>query len=367
MKKIISMGVRTALYAVIASGAALLAAVPGMAQQPVKIGVGGSNFLNLTYYYLTLPGPLGYWKEEGFDVDVFPVSGSTEAAQQLAVNNLDFAEMNASVIIQSNTEHDLPIRAVITNGTVGWGLAVKKGGAIKSAADLKDRTIGIVSLSSGGIPLLRSFIASAGLDPDTDVTLIATGVGAPALTALQSGRVDALMYWSSALVGFINAEPEIDIIRDPEWLKMPDFTFSTSKRVMDENPKMVEGIARGVAKAMVFAAANPDCVRQIQWKFYPDTKPTGVDEEEAIRNELALLDAVLEEQKFAAEINPDNMVAAASVSALGSVQDFLFEAGVITDKVDPKQLVVADNSFWQKVNDFDKAEIEAQAKACELP
>lgn len=349
-----------ALAAIVAS------AVPSSAQQSVKIGVGGSNFLNLTYYYLTLPGPLGYWKEEGYDVDVFPVSGSSEAAQQLAVNNLDFAQMNASVIIQSNTEYKLPVRAVVTNGTVGWGVAVKKDGPIKSVADLKGRTVGIVSLSSGGIPLLRSFAAGAGLNPDSDLTLIATGVGAPALLALQSGRVDALMYWSSALVGFKNVDANIEVLRDPNWQKLPDFTFSTTQKKMDEDRKMVEGIARGMAKAMVFAAANPDCVRQVQWKYYPDTKPTGVSEEEAAKSDLSLLAAVLEEQRLAEELNPNKMVAGASPEALDAYQNLLFDAGIIKNKVDTKQLVAGDADFRESVNNFDKAAIEAQAKACTI-
>ena len=38
---------------------------------------------------------------------------------------------------------------------------------------------------------------------------------------------------------------------------------------------MVEAIVRGAAKATLFAMTNPEAVRQIQWKYFPDTKPTG--------------------------------------------------------------------------------------------
>src|SRR5580692_1824503 len=88
--------------------------------QPVKIAVGGTSVLDISYYFLLLPGPLGYWEKEGYKVDVFPISGSSESAQQLAVNNLDFSEMSASVIIQANTEQSVPLRALITNFTLGW-------------------------------------------------------------------------------------------------------------------------------------------------------------------------------------------------------------------------------------------------------
>lgn len=359
--------IRAAMIAASAAGSmATSAHCASAADQSVKIGVGGSNFINLTYWYLTLPGPLGYWKQEGYDVQVFPISGSQEAAQQLSVNNLDFAEMNAGVIIQSNTEHKLPVRAVVTNGVVGWGVAVKKDGPIKTAADLKGRNVGIVSLSSGGIPLLKSYLKGAGLNPESDVNFIATGAGAQPLSALQSGQVDALMYWSSALVGFQAANAGLTVLRDPVWRTLPDFTLSSSQKKMDEDPKMVEGIARGMAKAMVFAEANPDCVRRMQWKYYPDTKPTGVTDDEAAKRDLALLAAVIDEQVKARALNPENLVATASVTAFGVYQDFLFDAGILTTKVNPAQFTVGDAKFWQRVNNFDKAAIEAEAKACKI-
>jgi NitT/TauT family transport system substrate-binding protein len=358
--------IRVAMIAAMAAASVAISADVAAADQSVKIGVGGSNFINLTYFYLTLPGPLGYWKQEGYDVQVFPISGSQEAAQQLSVNNLDFAQMSASVIIQSNTEHKLPVRAVVTNGVVGWGVAVKKDGPIKTVADLKGRNVGIISLSSGGIPLLKAYLKGAGLNPESDVNFIATGAGAQPLSALQGGQVDALMYWSAALVGFQAANAGLTVLRDPAWHTLPDFTLSTSQRKMDEDPRMVEGIARGMAKAMVFTEANPDCVRRIQWKYYPDTKPTGVTDDQAAKRDLALLAAVVDEQVKARELNPDNFVAATSATAFGAYQDFLFDAGILTTKVNPAQFQVGDAKFWQRVNNFDKAAIEAAAKACKI-
>lgn len=341
------------------------AAIAGAELKEVKIGAGGSSFLDISYYYLLLPGPLGYWEKEGYKVDVFPISGSSEAAQQLAVNNIDFAQMSAGTIIQANTEHSLPVRGLVTNITVGWGIAVPKDGSIKTVADLKGKKIGIVSLSSGGIPLLNSFLKSNGLDPEKDVTLIASGVGAQAMLALENDQVQGLMYWSSALVGFQNSNPNLVILQDPAWAKMPDYSFATSQKTIDENPEMVEGIARGMAKAMVFAAANPDCARKLQWKFYPDTKPSGVDEAKATANDLAMISVLLRDQANAAKMNSDGMVAGVSTQAMGAYQDFLFDSGVVTRKVDPSGLVIADGpAFWAKVNNFDKAEIEAQAREC---
>lgn len=336
------------------------------ALENVRIAIAGTSFLDISYFPLLLPSALGYWEEEGYKAEVFPISGSSEAAQQLAADNIDFAQMAGASIILANAQHSVPIRTLITNFALGWGVAVKKDGPIKSAADLKGKNIGIVSVSTGGVSLVKSFVRKSGLDPDTDVTMIATGVGAQPLLALQNDQVQALMYWSSALVGFQSMDPNLTILKDPAWAELPDYSFATSQKVIDEKPAMVEGISRGIAKAMVFAAANPDCVRQLQWKFYPDSKPTNVDEETAIANDLAKVSILLEDQALASKLNPNGFVAGASAEAMGKYQDFLVEYGILTEKVDPETLVIPDSlAFFTKINDFDSAAIEADAKACD--
>jgi NitT/TauT family transport system substrate-binding protein len=197
------------------------------------------------------------------------------------------------------------------------------------------------------------------------VTLIATGVGAQALLALQNDQVQGLMYWSSALVGFRNRDPNLEIMQDPAWARLPDYSLATSARTISEKPKMVEGIARGMVKAMVFAAANPDCARKLLWKFYPDTKPTGVDEEKAAANDLAMISVLLRDQANATKLNPDGLFAGVSTQAMAVYQNLLFDAGILTKKVDPNTLAIPDGpAFWSRINNFDKAAIAADAKTC---
>jgi hypothetical protein len=88
---------------------------------------------------------------------------------------------------------------------IDWGIGVLQDRPIKSVADLKGKKIGIFSLGTGGMPLLKGYLRANGINPDKDVQIIATGAGAPALEALRSDRVQALMFWGSALTGFQNA------------------------------------------------------------------------------------------------------------------------------------------------------------------
>ena len=144
----------------LAGASALAAAAPLAArgQAPlrrVKIAVGTTN-LNLAYPWLTLPIALNYWREEGYDVEVLPVGASLQALQQMVAGNVDFAQLNSSVVIQANVVNDLPVRVVMNTGVIDWSLSVLEDGPIKDVRDLKGKAIGVFSLATGGIAFMRS-------------------------------------------------------------------------------------------------------------------------------------------------------------------------------------------------------------------
>ena len=58
--------------AIVGLATCLLAAASAAAQAPKKVRIAyGGQTLNLSYPWLQLPGPLNYWKQEGYDVEVF--------------------------------------------------------------------------------------------------------------------------------------------------------------------------------------------------------------------------------------------------------------------------------------------------------
>jgi len=59
--------------------------------QKVRLAV-GTTVLNVGYPMLTLAVTLGYWKEEGYDVELLPVGASLQAIQQMVAGNAEVAE-----------------------------------------------------------------------------------------------------------------------------------------------------------------------------------------------------------------------------------------------------------------------------------
>jgi NitT/TauT family transport system substrate-binding protein len=341
----------------------ITAQAAGEPLKPVTITV-GTQVINVGYPWLTLPIALGYWRDAGYDVKLVPVSGSLVGVQQMIAGTAQFAQMNSTSLIQANTENDVPVRGLMETAPVDWGIGVPKDSNIKDVKDLVGKKIGIFSLGTGGAMLLKGYLRSNGINADTDVQVIATGAGAPALEALKNDRVQGLMFWGQALVGFENGGMQLRILRDPTWATMPDYTFATMQKTIDSDPKMVEAISRGSAMATLFAQTNPDCARRIQWKAFPSSKPTGADDATLAKWDLALLEFQLKSMQEGFVLHGGKFIGAMDPAGYGRMQDFMFREKLIKRKVAPESILISTPGFAAAVNNFDHDAVIAAAKAC---
>lgn len=339
---------------------------PAQDLEAVTITV-GTTVLNVGYPMLTLPVTLGYWAEEGYDVSIEPVGASLQALQQMVAGNADLAQVNSTVIIQANTANDLPVRIAMGNGVIDWSISVPADSDITGAADLKGKTVGVFSLATGGIALMNSYLVSEGLNPAEDIDLIPLGLGAAPVQALRTGQVDALLYWASATAGFENAGLDLRQIVAEDWRTYPDFSLAIMESTVEENPEMVVGIARGVAKATTFALENPECAVKLHWAAYPETKPTGADEDTLLQWDLNYINAQLASLSEGYELHGGELWGTLNLEAYDRLQGFLLENGTIESTVPAADYAASIDGFAERVSDFDAEAVRAAARACEMP
>jgi len=324
----------------------------------------GARVINIAYPWLTMPRPLGYWKEEGLDVEVLAVGGSLEAIQQLVAGNADFAQVNSGVVVQGNANNNLPLRSVMLNTVNDWSVVTFEDGTIKSMKDFKGKSIGVPALSTGGMPLLKELLLRNGLTPDKDVSIVAVGFGPQAYQAIKSDNVQGLMFFQAAIAGFENAGGKFRYFHGDDWRQQPDFSLVTTQKVLEGDPKMVQSIVRGAAKGAVFSLANPDCTRRVHWKTWPDTKPSGAPEETLAKWDLNNLGAQQKGMVEAYALSGGKLWGAYTPAEYDVLQDFLLRASLIKQKLPNDKLVVTTPGFFEGANNFDRAAIEQQAKAC---
>jgi NitT/TauT family transport system substrate-binding protein len=160
-------------------------------KKDIKLGVGGGN--SLYYLPLALTDKLGFFKEQGLNVEISDFKGGSQSLTALVGGSVD--------IVTGAYEHTLRMQAkgqeivaVVELGRYpGITLAVKKDrmNKIKTIADLKGATIGVTAPGSSTNMIAQFLMTKAGLKPD-DASFVGVGAGASAVAAIQKGEIDAI-------------------------------------------------------------------------------------------------------------------------------------------------------------------------------
>lgn len=270
-----------ALCCVLPAGAAL-----AQSKAPVKLW-GASATLEAYHSFLFLANPLGFYKQQGVEVEFGTVAGSAAALQLVASNQVNMAYVGMDVLILAKaTNPSLPVKAVYLQdrGNI-YEIVVPESSAIKSVAELNGKNIGIANLASGAIPNLKGMLADAGLNPESSVGLIPVGNGAQAAAALRSGRVDALSLFRAqhALIETLGVNFRYFKRESPSAVLIVNSNYLAANR------DAVTKVLRGVVLASTFAEANPEATVREFWKLFG--KPQGLSDQEALSRSMHILKA----------------------------------------------------------------------------
>ena len=245
-----------------------------------------------------VPHALGYFADEGLQVGVEYAGGSSGALQLLAAGKGQFATSTPTQVMLA-TQQGLKIKSVFEhNRTYGSALVVPTSAGIKTVdqlrAHLKGSNIGVASMSSGRIPYARAWIRELGLQEDTDVKLVAVGVGPQAAAALKADRVRALVIYD-AVYAAIEAATDVRFTRfETDWQK-PLFSgvVVTTDTIAQGEPDLVARMGRAIAKGLVFATTNPEAVVRIYWKLFPENKPAADKEADELKSRTVIVHSMV--------------------------------------------------------------------------
>lgn len=172
--------------------AVLLTAVPAAAQTSLKIMVAGID--KQIYLPAKLAAQLGFFKEEGLDVELFNSTSGSQAATALLAR-----EVQGVVGFYDHTI-DLQAKGKFITDVVQFSVApgevvlVKAADAdrLKQPANWKGLALGVTGLGSATDFLTRALAAKAGLKMQ-DYTLVPVGAGDTFLAAMQQGKISSGM------------------------------------------------------------------------------------------------------------------------------------------------------------------------------
>lgn len=350
---------RLSLAAAIAA-VALVAGSPAVEAQTQTVRMGWcARTVSSAAAPIALATKLGWFEKMGIKVEVVPLPGSTDCVKTVATKDVAFALPSAEPILVIR-QQGVDIRYFYTayQGNV-YGIAVPADSALKTAADLKGKKIGVISMASAGVFVARALAAEAGLDPDKDIQILVAGEGAQTAALLRTNQIDALSQFDTQYAMVENAGMKLRRFEDASIRKFPSNGFIALAETLKDKRKEAVALAKGYAMGTLFAINNPEAAIRTMWEVYPQTKPTGKDEATALRDDIKTLQARAENWKLepvGAKRWGDNVLA----NHQGYL-DWLLKQNVIKQKANASEFLV--NDLLDEINDFDQAKIIADAKA----
>jgi len=344
--------------------ASLLAAFLGQgfparaAETTVKVGFCARTITSAAAPF-AIATKLGWYGRAGIKVQLVPVPGSTDCAKLVATGDLAYS-LPSIEPLPTLRRQGVKAKIIYTayQGNI-YGIAVPKDGPIKSIRELQGKKIGVASMGSAGVPVARGLLAMNGLDPAKDAQLVVVGEAAQAAALLGDHQVSALSLYDTQYALIEGAGQPLRLLDSGPVARFPSNGFFALETTLQKDRAQALALVKGYAMGTVFAMANPEAAVRILYEVYPNTKPTGKTDEEALRGDVKTLLARAEHWKL--EAGGVKRWGESSIKDFDAYEDFLVQWKVIEARVPVADLVT--NELIDEVNKFDRGHIESEARS----
>ena len=304
--------------------AALAWTCQGLAQEPVTLKLGRANAAEENFWLMEARPDVTPNQGKLYKLDITPFRASDATFRAFEAGQIDGGTASANAVLTAASK-GLDVRVVASlsleaNGGSITQYMVKADSPIRSIADLKGKTVGIVGYRSSIELWARAALAKGGLNPEKDVSWAV--VPFPAMGgALRSGKVD------------VAGMPQV--FSEPEAAKGGLRTLFTSKtgvpfdeeliliilrpEIMKKQPQAVRAFLADLATATKWYLAHPREAKQA----LVDKKIVGIDPEAYFK---------LPDYKRDPNARPN-------LKALEQMQDMLVAHGFLDKKTDLSRVV----------------------------
>ena len=241
-------------------------------KKKVTIAVGGKSALY--YLSLTIAEQLGYFKDEGLDVEIVDFAGGSKSLQAVVGGSADVVSgayehtINLQARKQYFTEFVLMGRAP----QISVGVSKAKMGSYKSPKDLKGMKIGVSAPGSSTNMVANYVLAQGGLTPK-DASFIGVGTGSGAVAAMRAGQLDAISN-TDPIMTMLERSGDIKVIATSRTVKgteaifggpMPAGSLYAPETFVKQNPNTVQALTNAIVRANLWlqSAGPSDIVKTV--------------------------------------------------------------------------------------------------------
>lgn len=245
-----------------AGGSTTTAATTTTAAELTEVTLIVPNPSAVNWYNVCVANGQGFFAEEGLKVTVEALDGSGAVLQAMAAGQALFGAPGPVPLLAAAERGEQFVGIFNHYATTVFGLVVEEGSGFTTAADLRDKVIGVGTAEGAEVGWARGILLEAGLVEGTDYEFLPVGDGGQATAAFERGEV----------VAYAAGVPDIGIM-EARGLVLNDITpdnyklfygnmYGVQASTIAEQPELVQAFVNALVKGSAFGQdpANFDAV-----------------------------------------------------------------------------------------------------------
>ena len=239
-----------------------LALSDASAQDMKDITIAVPNPSAITWTPLWVAIGQGFMKEEGLNVTVEAVDGSSQVLQAMAAGNAEIGAPGPGPVLAARARDTDVVFIYNLYPKSVFGVMVRAESSHQVPTDLKGTTIGVGTADGAEVSFTRAILTDANMVEGTDFEFLPVGDGGLAAAAFLRGDVESYAAAVSDAAIMTSRGLALREITPEQYLAYFGNGIAALRPYIEANPDVIEGFGRALVKGMRFALdpANKDAV-----------------------------------------------------------------------------------------------------------
>jgi NitT/TauT family transport system substrate-binding protein len=280
----------------------------------LKVGVAVTPAPALPESVLWLARDLGFYQQEGLDVEITEVAATPSVVTAMRTGDVDVGDINSEDVIRLDASKQLDMRTINSASGRNFFMIVGKS-SIPSVSELAGKSFAVARVGSQDYALSSKVLGVKGVAVDA-VNYVAIGAPNQRAQALVAGQIDATTVSLGTWVTIQN-QPGIKVLVgvDDYYNSLPlvNKGNAVTTKVLGEKPEALRRFTAALIKASRYFAAN---------------KSAWVDGMSKLRPDIARSDLENLWDQFGASWAVNGQL---NVGAYQTSTDFLYDTGTFPD------------------------------------
>jgi NitT/TauT family transport system substrate-binding protein len=219
------------------------------AQERLKIAYSSADASNAVWF-IALDG--GMYRKYGLDVELIFIQSSTMSVSTLVSGDIQVANSSGGAVASAVVGGANLVMSACYINTLPYELIVQE--SVKSAEDLKGKSVGISRVGSASDVAARALIKGLGLEPVKDVPIIQVGGPSERAAAFRSGKIVGFPS-PPGTIHLAKGMPHRIMISTADFQKRFDFPYicsTTTKHYLASNRETMRKLTMALIEATHF-------------------------------------------------------------------------------------------------------------------